>query len=306
MLIGAQSLTWDADELVAAARPLRADGSAPTRFIVSTGSSRNSLIGLDARGRMVRSSVSGITYGIHAMCPGGRRLLAWRAGGRSDVLTVSGLRIVRRGPGLTLGPTERVADASCLDPRGRQAAVVQQDAFERSRVLAPGLDRKLGINRVQLEGDRILQLRSDRPVARVIDLTRGRTVWRQALPNVSADFALSPDGRRVAMIFGRRIYVSTIGASVAPAGPIARGTSVSWAATDRLLVDPSGASATVRLTTIGGHLIARLPRSLKGCVVQGGWCFAWRDTGTLWRSRLDGSLLRQFEAPLPGILIARL
>lgn len=140
MLIGTQLPVWDADELVAAARPLRANGRAPARFIVSTGSSRNSLIGLDARGRMVQSSVSGITYGIHAMCPGGRRLLAWRADGRSDVLTVSGLRIVRRGPGLELGATERVADASCLDPSGRRAVIVRRDAFDRSRVVAPGLD----------------------------------------------------------------------------------------------------------------------------------------------------------------------
>lgn len=148
--------------------------------------------------------------------------------------------------------------------------------------------------------------RTDRPVARVIDVTNGRTVWRQALPNVSTDFELSPDGRRVAMIFGTRIYVSTIGAPGAPVGPIARGAWVSWAAVDRLLINSAGASAPVRLTDIGGHLIAPLPPALTGCVIQSRWCFAWRDNGTLWRSRLDGSVPRQFEAPLPGNLIAGL
>jgi hypothetical protein len=263
------------DELIqATARYPPPSGSGSAALLVAGPFGSADVVALDGGGRV-------LAYGFGAgapqsVCPGSARFVARRAVVRLRDLSPV---VRRRSPGRT--------SARCLDPLGRRVAGFTSWAAGKGRsrlVLAVGGRRRtLAAGRASeaVLGRRSAFLLTRGRVVRVRYAT-GRRRFVARLPRPSRRLAVSPGGRRLAVVAGSRLVVADrqtgrgLTRTIGPAGDLV------WLAGDRLFVG-GGAAGDARVFDASLNLVGSTP----------GWSSrdAVLGAGALWSIDAEGRVL---------------
>jgi hypothetical protein len=226
------------EELIEATTPYPTpSGSGSAALLIAGPFGSADVVALDASGRVL---AYGFGAGVpQSVCPGSARFVARRAVVRLRDLTPV---VRRRSPGRT--------SARCLDRLGRRVAGFTSWAAGKGRsrlVLAVGTRRRtLAVGRASeaVLGRRAAFLLTRGRVVRVSYAT-GRRRFVARLPRSSRRLAVSPGGRRLAVLAGSRLVVADRVTGRGLTRPVGPAADPVWLARDRLFVGGGAGDARV-------------------------------------------------------------
>lgn len=301
----AETLPWQA--VVAAAQPLPRDGVGQAVLLEATGSTRNPLMALDARGRMLFTAPPGHVFRTVSICPGRRLAVGWRTGG-SELLTLPTLRPAGHGPDPAGWPRSKDFQAECLAADGH-AAVAVAGSINTSRWRAGFVTRRgprtvlrVSAYYVRLAGARRVTVEnpSGRPPGlHLVDLRTGHAGPRLAWPADSDLQSVSPDGAHAVAILGDprgpTVIVDLRGRRPRVAHRIGVGCdfNVSWIDPRRFWCDGGGPH---RFVDLRGRIVGSTSGGSTGhpATGAGGWVFV-PYSSRLGRVSRHGGAMRVFH-----------